>query len=242
MNNADQPYVNRDAGNDRYQEALNAAIGRYMRDTGSLPENPWDLARFANAMIKDRNFLGTVNRLYARGVNVKIIDNTGASLTFAAKNCRDRPREIRLKKPFDPGDKINVKQYAFLLTLRHDLLSSLWLRQYNRSLKQPAGVSADHGGGRRPPLSSGSFEKEFKELAASGKAGNVLETAKTIMNRMSAKDKADLTVSLKASGVNTVNDLEGLLVRWKTEALNREQAPRMTWSRNQSRAAYSISL
>jgi hypothetical protein len=60
-------------------------------------------------------------------------------------------------------------------------------------------------------------------MAVRGQASDVLSAFKTITKSLPEKDKADLSASLKSSGIYTSQDLQGLLKRWKNQAIELER-------------------
>ncbi|MDR2078102.1 MAG: hypothetical protein LBP74_00085 [Treponema sp.] len=78
----------------------------------------------------------------------------------------------------------------------------------------------------------GKFERQFKSLIreqGSGSSPGV--TAQYIFTTMAYSDKKKLNHSLAAIGIKTRPDMEKLLQRWKSEALQESPLPRHAPSR-----------
>lgn len=235
-----------DYGDDgTYRQFIDTLFCRYIRLRGGPPLNLRDLDTFAAGIAghymrnTDPGAADLANRLLENNTNVKITDAAGASPAIAQKKFRypfnsdynDR-RAVQLNGKFGPRNFASVRRYAAFLALQNVFYKpSLRYKQQVRN-KSYTASGFIYRRAERPEPGSGRFEKDFKRQVLRDRGGNVPSAAKTVISRLSDSDKADLARSLKARGINTVQDLEGLLHKWKEEALGRGRPRKISRSRS----------
>jgi hypothetical protein len=225
--------------NKSYNNFINSLVDDYTKLYGTPPRGEKDLDRFSKKVLA---YHGKMNKTaFAQFIegdpfndfsNIKIIDKDGATITVKSKGAgiaKEQARVIKINRKFDKDEK-DRKKYAVAMVLRNDIKEAC--KRVNRKIYRKELPVADFLYKPQPkPQGAGSFEREFKGLITAGKSLDVLFTAKMVINRMSQSDKIDLDKSLKGKGVNTVQDLEGLLNQWKGEVLGQGKNPQMTRAR-----------
>jgi hypothetical protein len=214
----------------KYRLLVDSLVANYISRFGVPPKKDKDLDAytegiFAHYVNTNDKFTKFFNKIPVNLSNVKIVDKTGRSLFIDIRGGKSRlpdspKRTIKYDGVIQPHNISETNRYAFYLLLKNDFKESA--KRIGPSVT--AGPPA-HNTSRRniqPPSPSGTLEKDFKAMAAKGQASDVLSAFKTLTKNLPEKDKAGLSASLKSSGIYTSGDLQGLLNRWKNEAVEPE--------------------
>jgi hypothetical protein len=218
----------------------------YAGKSGRPPEKGKKSGAYAGNMFDYFNskdsFIKFLNRIPLNFSNIKIIDKNGKSIFIdmrggrpSGRRTKKEPgRTVRYGGAFSPRQISEAGRYAHYLILKRDLKESAERLNFNRPARPPSKEIRENN---KPLTGSGSLEKDFKAMAAKGQASDVLAAFKAVTGSLPEKDKADLSVSLKSSGIATSSDLQGLLNRWKNEVQNddKKQTPERTRARSRSR-------
>jgi hypothetical protein len=243
--------------NEKYRLLVDSLVANYVKQFGGPPKKEKEMDAFTEGIFahyvnNSDGFTRFFNRIPVDLRNIKIVDRTGRALFIdIRKDVKDREKQpgkaggkkrtIRWNGSFEPRQIGGINRYAFYLLLRHDFKESA--RRQNLNGIVFSGPSEPFEAGKnkkRQAPAGGSLEKDFKALIVKSQAVNVLSAAKIIINRMQPAEREDLITSLKSSGIQTQDDLRGLLHKWKGEALTenrerRKEKPERTRARNLSR-------
>jgi hypothetical protein len=232
---------------EKYQLLVDSLVANYIKEFGQPPKKDNDLDTYTEGIFShyvntNDKFMKFVNKIPINLSNIQILDKSGRSLFIDLRNSKkdeqatsknESKRTIRYNGVIEPRQISETNRYAFYLLLRHDFKESAKRQSFSLALQQPAPAN------EKPKLdkntASGSLEKDFKAMAIKGQATDVIAAFKKITNSMPEKDKADLSTSLKSSGIYTSSDLQRMLNRWKDEAQGQDKRPEHTQARNNTR-------
>jgi hypothetical protein len=221
----------------KYRLLVDSLVANYIGRFGSPPKKDKDLDAYTEGVFShyvntNDKFTRFVNRIPVDLSNIQIVDKTGRSLFIDLRGVKPYPKDgpkrtITYNGVIEPRQISETNRYAFYLLLKNDFKESAKRLSLSpaipppaRDVKQPA---------------TGSLEKDFKAMASKGQASDVIAAFKTITKSLPEKDKADLSASLKSSGIYTSGDLQGLLNRWKNEVREQEPAQKPVRTRSLSR-------
>jgi hypothetical protein len=227
----------------KYRLLVDSLVSNYISQFGAPPKKEKELDAYTDGIFShyintSDNFMKFFNKIPVNLSNIQIVDRTGRSLFIDIRGNKghsaDAPkRTVKYDGTIGPRNISETNRYAFYLLLKNDFKESAKRIGYSMAMTPPA-KEQNIKTPEKPSPPTGSLEKDFKALAVEGRAADVLAAFKTVTKNLPEKDKADLSASLKSSGIYTSNDLQGLLNRWKNEALT--ENPERKQNRSQARS------